>query len=219
MRVLFWSSVFWPKIGDVESHAAKLLPALRTCGHEYLVITTRDEEHEAEFDYYQGIPVYRLPFWRQGSYNDIDQLIILRNGIIRLERDFSPHVVHINRIDHGMAFYHLTHSPGRAPRLVTLHGEWPPAYDAMVAKTFRVADWVTGCSHAILDKGKRLVPAISQHSSLIPNGIEAPEICPEPLSFEAPRLLSLGRLSPEKGFDVAITAFGRSHTTFPAPAC
>jgi hypothetical protein len=39
MRILFSSSAFWPVIGGVEVRAAKLLPALRERGHEFIVVT------------------------------------------------------------------------------------------------------------------------------------------------------------------------------------
>jgi glycosyltransferase involved in cell wall biosynthesis len=215
VRILFWSSVFWPKIGGVEIHAAKLLPTLKARGYEYLVITTRTDGSHAEFEHYQDIPVHRLPFWRQSSYNDIDQLTEIRNHLIRLKRDFSPNLVHVNRIDNGALFYHLTRSKRPTPLLVSMHGEWPPSCDGLVTKTLRVADWVTGCSRAILVKAQQLVPEISQRSTLIVNALEGPPLPSDPLPFDPPHLLCLGRLSPEKGFDVAITAFRTVAQNFP----
>jgi hypothetical protein len=53
MRILFWSYVFWPKIGGVEVHAGKLLPALKLRGYEFLVITTKSHEDEPGMHFYQ----------------------------------------------------------------------------------------------------------------------------------------------------------------------
>ena len=63
MRVLFWSSVFWPKIGGVEVHAAKLLPALKARGYEFTVMTAKSDPDQPDTDEYQGMPIYRFPFW------------------------------------------------------------------------------------------------------------------------------------------------------------
>src|SRR5207249_1628336 len=75
--------------------------------------------------------------------------------------------------------------------------------------------WVVGWSAAILDKGRQLVPEITARSSVIYNGLEVPSLLPRPLPTETPRLLCLGRLSPEKGFDVAVTAFASLANRFP----
>ena len=40
MRVLFWSGTFWPYIGGIEVLGAKLLPALRERGYEFMVVTS-----------------------------------------------------------------------------------------------------------------------------------------------------------------------------------
>ena len=90
-----------------------------------------------------------------------------------------------------------------------------PLHDGVVERTLRDADWVTGCSQAILDKGRQLVPQIISRSSLIYNGLDSPTCSPEPLPFDEPRLLCLGRLSPEKGFDLAIEAFDSVLRRFP----
>ena len=215
MRVLFWSSVFWPKIGGVEIHAANLLPSLKARRYDYLVITTQVADDQADFEYFQGIPIYRLPFWRQSSYSDMDQLVQVRKKVMELKRDFAPNLVHINRIDPSIFFYHFTRSAAATPLIVTLHGEWPSNCDGLVTKTLRAADWVTGCSHAILETGRQLVPDISRRSSLIYNGIEPPPVLPGPLPFDAPRLLCLGRLAPEKGFELAVSAFAAIFRSFP----
>jgi hypothetical protein len=37
MKVLFWSEIFWPRVGGVENLAARLLPALQAPGFEFAV--------------------------------------------------------------------------------------------------------------------------------------------------------------------------------------
>ncbi len=215
MRILFWSYVFWPKIGGVEVHAAKLLPSLALRGYEFLVITTKSHPDEPDMHSYQGIPIHRFPFWEFTNYTNINALAGIRQKIIALKRAFAPDLVHINAVDIGNWFHTLTANVSRAPLLVTLHGEWMPRHDGVVERTLRDADWVTGCSQAILDKGRQLVPEIISRSSVIYNGLDSPTCSPEPPRFDEPRLLCLGRLSPEKGFDLAIEAFGAVLQRFP----
>jgi glycosyltransferase involved in cell wall biosynthesis len=215
MRVLFWTPVFWPKIGGVEVHAAKLLPALRERGHEFLVLTTKTSSDQPDADEYQGIPIYRWSFWNYTHYTQIDAVAEIRQQIAALKRAFSPELVHINAVDVGNFFHLLTAHVAPAPLLVTLHGEWLPRHNAIVKKILECADWVAGCSQAILDKGRELAPSILPRSNVIYNGLEVPPLLPAALPFEPPRLLCLGRLSPEKGFDVALSAFSELLNEFP----
>src|SRR5262249_3612688 len=89
----------------------------------------------------------------------------------------------------------------------TLRGEWPQQADALMSLTLRNAVWVVGCSEAILLRGQQFVPEIIPRSSVIYNARKEPSLLPGPLPSKAPRVLCLGRLAPEKGFDLALTAF------------
>jgi glycogen(starch) synthase len=103
--------------------------------------------------------------------------------------------------------------------LVTLHGEVlrraPDDRDSLLKKTLRAATWVACVSNAVLERARELAPEIAGRSSVIHNGLEPSPILPTPLPFAPPRLLCLGRLIPEKGFDLALTAFVTLACQFP----
>ena len=65
MRILFWSSNFWPEIGGVEVLAAKLLPALQARGYEYAVVTPKSHPDLPDVETYKGIPVHRCSLLEQ----------------------------------------------------------------------------------------------------------------------------------------------------------
>ena len=215
MRVLFWSPVFWPKIGGVEVHAAKLLPSLQSLGYEYLVVTTKSDPDQPDTEDYKGTPIHRFPFWSHTTYTQIDEFMHIRQKVAALKRTFAPDLVHINAVDASNLFHLLTANVDHVPLLVTLHGEWPTRHDGVVKRTLSAADWVAGCSRAVLECGRQLSPDILSRSSVIHNGLEVPVLVPQPLPFEPPRLLCIGRLSPEKGFDLAVTAFATVVRRFP----
>lgn len=215
MRVLFWSGTFWPQIGGVEVLASKLLPALRDRGYEYVVVAPKNPPDLPDEGFYNGIPVHRVPFFNDLNHRSIDHVVGTRQRVSKLKRSFAPNLVHINAVGVENFFHLSTASAHRAPALVTLHGKWKSRADAIVAQTLRDADWVVGCSEAILEEGRRLAPEIACRSSVIHNGVEAPLLSAAPLSFDPPRLLCLGRLAPEKGFDLALTAFGMIVHLFP----
>jgi glycogen(starch) synthase len=207
MRVLFWTLNFWPNIGGIEVLAAKLVPALRHCGHEFLVVTPKSPPELPEQARYRGVPIFRLPFQNLVTPATIDHLIMLRDRVIAIKREFRPDLVHINGVGAADFFHLTTENAHAAPLLVTLHGAWERNNDTIVRHTLRAADWVCGCSAAILERGIKLAPEIAARSSIIYNGIDVPTITPEPLAFESPRLICVGRLAPEKGIDLALAAF------------
>jgi glycogen(starch) synthase len=213
LRVLFWTGTFWPHIGGVEVLAASLLPAMRDRGFEFVVVAPQSTpELPVESDY-KGIRVVRIAFWK--AYNDIDAVMHIRQQIADLKRSFTPHLIHKNTVGLGDFFYLVTADVQPAPLLVTLHGEWPAQTDPFTARLLRSADWVVGCSAAILEKGRTLAPEIEPRSSIIHNGLDAPSQAPDPLPTAEPRLLCLGRLHEDKGFDLALEAFSSIVGRFP----
>ena len=212
MRVLFWSSSFWPSIGGVGVLAAKFVAAMRKRGYQYIVVTPQDICLSGKSEY-EGIPVYPFPFWQ--SMANIDEFMEVRQSVAELKRTFAPDLIHINALNRSNFFHHLTLHAHHSPVLVTLHGIMASQADRLIRRTLCSADWVTGCSTAILDEGRRLAPKINSRSSVIHNALDAPTLQPAPLSFDSPHILCLGRLVEEKGFDVALAGFALLVDRFP----
>jgi glycogen(starch) synthase len=215
VRVLFWSHSFWPEIGGVQVFAANLLPALRERGYEIEVVTAQIGADQSIKRRYKGITIHRLPFRAASSYSNIDQLVEVRQQVAQLKRTFAPDLVHMNYAACLGNFFHLTTLEAHpSPSLVTLHG-MSTQHNWIVEHTLRAADWVVGCSEAVLAQGKQLLPDITLNSSVIYNALERPALSPQLFPADGPRLLYLGRLSHEKGVDVAITAFASIAEHFP----
>ena len=215
MRVLFWLRKFWPQTGGIQILAARLLPALQERGYEFTVVTSSSDSAQPGESEYSGIPVHDFPFGDTRSYSNIDRLMEIRWQVSKLKRTFAPNVVHIFSTGRG-DFFHLTTSNSYpAPLLVTLHGERLHLGDSFRAQTLRAADWVTCISAAVLTSVRQLGQEIVPRSSLVYNGVDMPPDSPEPLPTDGARLLCLGRLVPEKGFDVALAAFASIIARFP----
>jgi glycogen synthase len=213
MRILFWSSDFLPPIGGIGVLAGQLLPAMRKRGFEYIVVTSRGDRNLPPSTTFEGIPVHRFTFWQ--SIVDIDALTQVKQQVANLKRLFAPDLIHINGVGRNEFFQLVTATSHPAPVLVTLHGEWVPQADAIAKSTLQSAAWVVGCSNAILDKGRRLAPEIVSRSSVIYNAVAETSALPAPLPTQPQRVLCLGRLSEEKGFDVGLAAFASIVERFP----
>ena len=222
MRILLWQELFWPHIGGIEILSAKLLCALRERGHEVVVVTRRDSPDLPCRSEYQGIPVYRYPFpWNAFSHGKMDALFEARRQVTRLMQSFRPELVHINAFGPSFLLYHDSGAKP-VPFLVTLHttpqsifSEQAINGEGLYKKTLCSAGWISCVSAAVLDQARHLMPEITSRSSVIYNGMQAPDLAPEPLPFAPPCLLCLGRLVPDKGFDLALTAFAAIADRFP----
>jgi len=209
MRVLFWSDLFWPYIGGAEIVAAQLLPALTERGYDFLVVTSHGYFDLPDEARYRGVPVYRFPFRMALAAGNLDQFAETRRRLAALTRAFAPELIHINGLGPSLLFHLGTADSHAAPLLVTLHSARPKTaagQDTLFSRILGAADWITCVSRATLRETRQLAPTISPHSSLIHNALEVPPVSPRPLPIESPRLLCLGRLVHNKGFDVALTA-------------
>jgi glycogen(starch) synthase len=103
--------------------------------------------------------------------------------------------------------------------LLTLHMGISPGddteLDTFLGQNLRAADWVTAVSSLALSQVRQRVPEIIPRSSVIYNASESAPLPPSPLPTDTPRLLCLGRLTPQKGFDRALTAVASLIDHFP----
>jgi len=217
MRVLFLSIAYAPQVGGVERITAELLPALRKRGFEFLVVVPRPEDVLRDLppeDEVDGIRVIRLPFWR--GHGDIDEIVALRRRMAAIKRSFSPVLVHTNALGATDFFHSITASESRAPTLTTLHGEWPAGFSSLLGQVLRAAHWVTVPSQATARYALSKVPEIAPRLSVVHNACKLSGVPTSPASSEEASLLYVGRLSPEKGCDLAIRTLKHVRESFPS---
>lgn len=216
MRVIFWSQLFWPHIGGVESFAMRLLPRLRERGHVPLVITSHGGLDLPDQDLFMGTEVYRLHFQAALAGLDVGRVMAARQRVAAIKRVFRPELVHVNLQDPGVFFHLLTLKAWPCPTLLTLHGELGDCRagpGTVLGQALHEASWVTAVSQALLDDVRDIAAEVTPRSSLIHNAVPAVDFTPS--SCQSRRILCVGRQVPEKGFDLAIAAFARVHAEFP----
>jgi glycogen(starch) synthase len=218
MRVLFWSELFWPHIGGAEVLGTRMVLALRERGHEFVVVTRHDDPGLPTEERYQGVPIYRFPFFQVLAEGKLSELVEVRRRVIELKRTFAPDLVHINAFGPS-GLYHLdTAAAHPAPLLVTFHGHrYPPPDrpDTLLERILRAADWVTAPSLATMEYVRGLVPGFSTRSSVIYNGLDVPSLSPAPLPWAPPHLLFVGRIASVKGIDLALDALAQIADRYP----
>lgn len=218
MRILFWSQAFWPHVGGVQVFGAQLVLALQARGCQFLVVAPEDSLDAAAEDRFGGIPVHRFPFWKALAHGNGHQFMEVWRGVASLASRFAPHLIHINSFSPSVLFCLHTHTTMPTPLLVSLHESLAGrslGEGTLLGRTLRRADWITSPSAAVLGELRNRVPETIHRSSLIYNAIKMPLALEEPPLPGARRLLCLGRLSQEKGFDLALTALASIIDRFP----
>ena len=217
-RILFWCQAFWPKVGGVEVVALALVQALQEQGFTCAVVADRFPFDFAAVDAYAGIPVYRFPFREALASRDPRQIAWVREGVAHLERTFGPDLVHVYAANVSSLF--LSRAVlGAKPVVLTLHDTCSDDWwreDAVMGSLLRRADWVAACSPAVLRRTAAQVPEIAERASAITNALPLPDLEPAALPRDPARLLCLGRLVPDKGFDLALRAFALILPSFPS---
>jgi glycogen(starch) synthase len=218
MKVLYWTPLFGAEIGGIEIVARDMVRAMRQHGHRLLVIAAHGPIVQPDEEWDDGIPVRRFHFWRSLAGRDLGLIAAIRRQTAAIQKDFQPDVVHSNFSGYTAYFQQAIAAATRAPLLVSLHssllGQRSGA-DTVLGNLLRAADWVTAVSCSTLNDARAIAPEIDGRSSVIYNGQAPAAAAAMPLPWGMPRLMTIGRLVPEKGFDLAISAMKLLRADFP----
>jgi glycogen(starch) synthase len=215
-RVLFITPAYLPWLGGLEVLASQLLAELQRRGSEVGLITCPHGGVPAGLDEVDGVPVLRTGAQEALTRNDGAAVLRQAVEVGRFARDLDPDVVHTHDSSTALWMYLRTERYKR-PLVATVHnvmsahlGDELAPVAAMVAE----ASWVTGVSQDVVDDTAALFPGAAGRLSLVRNAVQAPPGEPKPVPADAP-LLCIGRLVPQKGFDMAIEAFAAVAPAFP----
>ena len=217
MRVLATPPLYWPYIGGLEAAVMTLLAALRERGHASCVVTSHDALSLPDEEEHDGIAIHRLPLRSALTTRDPMALLESQRRAAAIRRAFAPDVVHVNLPDPGAAVHLRAAAAHRAPLVVTVHTAIPldeGGRDTLLGTLLRTADWVTAPSEAVLRPLRAAIPSLAERSAVVQLGLPAPEASAAPPL--AQHVLCIGRLIPEKGFDLAIAAFASIASRFPS---
>jgi glycosyltransferase involved in cell wall biosynthesis len=213
MKVLYWTPVFWPDIGGIELIAMRHLESLKARGHEFLVLAAHGRTPAADAGEFAGIPVYRFPMIPALQERNLPALLAIQKRIAALKRAFRPDVEHLNFGGPAPIGYFCLRAagPSPAPLVVQMHASvqgLAGGADSITGQLLRRAAWTVACSDAVLEDARALEPALASRSSTLYYGVQDRGVPPAPRPA-APCVLCLGRLTREKGFDLAIRAFAQ----------
>lgn len=219
MRVLFWSELFWPYVGGIEVQGLPFLRGLMARGHRAAVVTSHGSLDLPDQETHGGIPIHRFRFLEAMAARRLEELGHARRRLRQVKEEFRADVTVLNFTDPSAMFHWTTEPEPTSRTIVSIRVALPEREhagpDTLVGRTLMNASWVTAVSRVMLEDVVGMAPYIRGKASAIHDGLDLPELAPSPLPFEKPRIVCLGRVVRDKGFDVAVRAMPMLCARFP----
>ncbi|MBV9848923.1 MAG: glycosyltransferase family 4 protein [Armatimonadetes bacterium] len=226
-NVALFSSAFYPHMGGVEELVRQLAHAYRRRGMSPIVLTNRWPLSLPAYECYEDIPVYRLALRVPDGNVKARIRYSLSGGRVRREmldilRRHRIDCIHVHCVS-ANGFYALQARRAlKLPLVVTTQGE--RTIDAtqlyqrsafmnrVLRQLLSEADFVTGCSrHTLEDLEQYWGRPFGDRARVIYNGVNLDDFeAVAPFPHPRPYVLGIGRLVPNKGFDVLIRAFAKA---------
>ncbi|MCW2616782.1 MAG: putative glycosyltransferase, group 1 [Frankiales bacterium] len=232
-RPAVFASAFHPHIGGVEELVRQLVAEQARRAMQPVVVTNHFPKTLPAVEMVEGTPVLRHVFrvpepnWRQLGGWAVHSGRTQRS-IAKQLRERGTDVVHVQCVSSNGRYARTAARSLDVPLVVTMQGELSMDASAVYARSSQMrATWraclndaavITGCSQYVLDEAEaaygRPLPAPSR---VVYNGIRLADFDGVPHGREtgSPYVLGIGRMVPQKGFDLLIAAFDEVAMTRP----
>lgn len=225
-NVALFPSRFAPHLGGVEELSRRLALELHSRGSDTVVITNRWPIDLPADEVIDGLPVRRERFrFPEPKPRHLAGWVVgtraTRRGVHDAMLRHHSELIHVQCVSSN-GYYALRAARMLGlPLVVSMQGEMTMdaaqiyQRSATMRRTWRqlvaAADVVTGCSQQVIDEGIAAYgEGLADKTRVVRNGVDLAAVrAAEPERRARPYVLGIGRLVPQKGFDVLIAAFAQ----------
>jgi glycosyltransferase involved in cell wall biosynthesis len=209
MKILLFSLYYIPSLGGSEVQVHALASQFQKLGHEVLVIASHRNDHmdNSESGTFEEIRFLQFPFLKALTEYNIVQIRKIIAQAKQAIFDFAPDLIHIHALLEPMSFYQTRIFQGKnIPLYLTIHGglELEDAQKPDCVTLLKMTKAIGTPSQGFL----KTVPIQHPNLRVIYNGLPLPIQQLQPIP-QNPILGMVGRLSREKGFDLAFRAISK----------
>ncbi|MCW3051908.1 MAG: glycosyltransferase family 1 protein [Chthonomonadales bacterium] len=230
MKIALFASRFYPHVGGVEELVRQLAHQERLRNEMPLIVTNRWPKDLPAVEVFEGIPLRRYNFrvpdrtWRQMGGAILfgpSTLWAICNAI----KAHGADLLHVQCVSSNAYYALWAKKVLRRPLVISLQGEL--TMDAaqvfqkslfaqsLMRRALAEADAVTACSAQTLRDAEEFYgKSLGDRARVIMNGVTLSDFAQgETYQHPRPYILGIGRLVPQKGFDVLVRAYAQSGIT------
>lgn len=209
MRILFWTNFYLPFIGGLETIAHELVLELRRQNHEVMVVCNSTGKTFVN-DQYDGVNVARFPLTYLLHQRNVAEISKAFHDIKEVINKFNPEVINLHGLSAIPSIFQcsILSSLPNFPTLLTVHGLLGEG-NHVNRSCNRLLQLVTAINFVSKELAREMPSELQgkiAQNPVIYNGMSYPEMTHTDICVHPLRLMTVSRLSSEKGVDVAIDA-------------
>ena len=204
-RPLWFLSEYPPNPGGIGTFARLVCEHLASQGHgPHLLVGWGGPSRQVE----AGVVVIREPLRAAFEARQPGAVMHCRRTVAALKQELRPNLYHVHLTDPTPLLHLATLQEAPAPTLLTLHNQMLGLFDgrdpgSLLSRLMVESRLINGVSTSVVIEAARARPDLAHRMVTIPNGVPLGEALPLP---PQPRLLAIGRLVAQKGFDRLLRA-------------
>lgn len=208
MRILLWCEIFLPHVGGVEILVSQLARALVREGHACGILTNRHAADLPDSEDHHGAEIHRIDFVGALQSRDPGRLHEVCRRVRAIRDRFAPDLHHVFLAGPLVMLLQMTNRDPAVPVVTALQAPLESVLHGGNAtlRLLRESAVVIAANRVLFAGIPAAVPETAATIRLLPNSVHPSDLPPAALPWTPPVLLGLGRLVPEKGFDVALRA-------------